>query len=74
MSATDGSWPAVLTAVSARAGVVKLEDGAGFAAEIGLDEAVRLAGGRLPASGDRLWFTPEPAHLRIVSATMFYDA
>ncbi|WP_176980810.1 sulfate/molybdate ABC transporter ATP-binding protein [Paramicrobacterium humi] len=74
VSATDGSWPAVLTAVSARAGVVKLEDGAGFAAEIGLDEAVRLAGGRLPASGDRLWFTPEPAHLRIVSATMFYDA
>ncbi|TQO23596.1 sulfate/molybdate ABC transporter ATP-binding protein [Paramicrobacterium agarici] len=68
LSATSGTWMATITEVASRGGSVRVDDAAGLAAELPLDDARALAGGRLPASGDRLWFTPDPAHVRIVPA------
>lgn len=65
VSADPGQFPVVLSTVSTRAGVVRLEDASGLAAELSFTDARRLAGGRLPAPGDRLWFTPTPERMRI---------
>lgn len=69
VSANAGQFAAVLSSVSTRAGVVRLEAASGLAAELSFADARRLAGGRLPASGDRLWFTPAPEQVRIVGST-----
>lgn len=58
VSAERGQFRAVLSAVSVRAGLVRLEHASGLAADITLDEAIRLNGGQLPAPGDRMWLSP----------------
>lgn len=69
VSADPGQFAVVLSAVSTRAGAVRLEDASGLAAELSFTDARRLAGGRLPAPGDRLWFTPTSEQMRIESLT-----
>ncbi|WP_437582603.1 sulfate/molybdate ABC transporter ATP-binding protein [Paramicrobacterium sp. CJ85] len=68
VSADGGTWRATLSEVSSRGGVVRLEDASGLAAELPAEDARSLVGGRLPASGDTVWFAPDPAQLRILPA------
>ncbi|MCW4458689.1 ABC transporter ATP-binding protein [Microbacterium sp. MPKO10] len=66
VSAVTGEWRATLTEVSSRGGRVRLDDASGLAAELSIEDARSLTGGRLPASGDTVWFTPAPEHLRVL--------
>jgi molybdate transport system ATP-binding protein len=53
-----GGVIAMLTAVTARAGTVRLETDTGLAAELDFAEAMRLGSGRLPAMGESYALTP----------------
>ena len=53
-----------LSAVSVRAGVVRLDTGIGLSAELSMDEAIDLGDGGLPRAGQRYVLTPQ--RMRIV--------
>lgn len=67
VSASTGAMRVRLESVSIRAGTVRLDSTTGVAAELSIDDTLRMTGGRFPESGDWVWFTPRS--LRVLAAT-----